>query len=202
VKQTARGGYVVYDPCHEYPNDRETAFKVFCEFVYDVAGWLPGRKILVVDEVHFFMEPGKRPDEFLKIMQDGRNFKLDVLACGQASNEINNRVRQQITDAFVFRHQDTNAVKFLASNGYDETELRNLKPGEFIWRNFNTGETRKGGKEFKIQSSGGGTFVHIGERLALENGSGKNAVQHKHREIPRAQLARKSRSADRPSSVR
>lgn len=152
VKATAAGGWIVFDPCVMFKSDKIAAFKFFCNFVYEVSGELKGRKIFICDEVHRFVSHGERPEEFLCIMDDGRNFCLDVMCICQAGNSIHNEVRNQITEAYTFRQSDENAIKWLCGNGYDETQIRALRPGEYLWRDLaNGGETRKGGAAFQIK---------------------------------------------------
>ena len=43
---------------------------------------------------------------------------------------------------------EKNSLKFCEENGFDSEKIRNLKNGEYVWRNFNTGESGEGGKAF------------------------------------------------------
>ncbi len=149
-----RGGYVCFDPVEMFPGDKPTAFKWFCDFVYHVSGHLRGRKLFICDELHRLISTMERPREFLLLVDDGRCFKVDLFCCCQAGNSVHNEVRNQITQAYSFRQSEENAVKFLASNGYNENEIRALQPGEYIWRDFNSGQTEKGGKAFQVKPSG------------------------------------------------
>lgn len=154
ARATAKGGYVIFDSCEMFPGDKPTAFKFFCDFVYNVAGELEGRKIFICDEVHRLTSNMERPREFLLIMDDGRNFCLDVMCICQAGNSVHNEIRNQITEGYTFRQSDENAIKWLCDNGYSENEIRGLKPGEYLWRDLaNGGETRRGGKAFCIKPS-------------------------------------------------
>lgn len=177
VEATAKGGWIVFDPCHLYPGQKQAGLQFFLDFIYTISEKLPGRKIVVIDEIHRFMSRQSVPEEMLLIVDDGRNFKIDLFACGQASNSINNEVRHQITECWAFRHSDKNGLAWLAENGFDPEEIVRLKPGEFVWRDLANGETQRGGKAFRIKSPRSANVRPIAKRRDDEKRGGQAANQ-------------------------
>ena len=71
-------------------------------------------------------------------------------------------VRNQLTEAFIFRQGDDNACDWFAQKGFDCDRIQNLRPGEWLWKNLNTGQAAYGGTAFKIDAKGvpsGGTLI-------------------------------------------
>lgn len=160
VAATSRGGWILWDHCDMFPGDRAAGFRYLCKFIYECAPHLRGRKILVADEVHQVAGPHDDVRNFVMLMDDGRSLKIDAMFISQGANRIHESVRNQITECFVFRQADKNSLEFLTDNGFDEDQIRNLRPGEWLWRNLNSGQSAKGGKAFKIDGKGtpsGGT---------------------------------------------
>jgi len=153
IKSTARGGWVVFDPSVMFPGRKDDAFAFFCDFVFQFASTTKGRKVVVCDEIQQRMSKSFLPPELKLILDDGRQFQIDMRAAGQASNSIHNEVRHQITEVYAFRHSDRNGVAWLEDNGFDGAEVQSLKPGEYIWRDLANGESRRGGKAFRIKSA-------------------------------------------------
>jgi hypothetical protein len=191
-RATAKGGYVCFDPCRLWPDDKIAAFRFFCDFVYGVSAEIPGRKILVADEIHRLTEKSKRPRELLLCVDDGRCFRLDCMFVGQASNSMHNEFRNQITELYTFRQADKNAVVFLEDNGFDPDEVRALRPGEWLWRNFNTGQAARGGKAFEIKSPSTRNAGVARSRADAQGRGGKNANQR----VGRPATPRKNLPAD------
>lgn len=159
---TQKGGTICFDHQVLYPGDRTAGAMFFAEFVYSVAGHLRGRKILVIDELQEVAGPDDQPFELIKCLDDGRSLKIDFLGIAQSPNGIHNKIRNQLTEMFVFRQSDENAIKHLKQNGFDENEVRGLQPGQWLWKNLNTGNFANGGKAFRLDASGtpdGGKLV-------------------------------------------
>jgi hypothetical protein len=151
---TSRGGFILFNHQFLFPGDRAAGWRFFCNFVYTVSENLHGRKILVGDELQQVAGPDDDCEDFIMCMDDGRSFKIDFMGIAQSSNGVHNLVRNQLTEMFVFRQSDDNAIKHLKQNGFDESKVRNLRPGEWLWRNLNTGSATGGGRAFQIHSTG------------------------------------------------
>ena len=155
-KAVSIGGWAVFDPIklvNELDADGERlglegAFDVIAEQVFSFAEMLPGRKIFICDELQKLSGTGTVSDHFVNILETGRRHSLDFFGISQAPNLLHNRIRNQLTQVYAFRLTDDNALKFLKSNSFDETKIRNLPNGKYVWRNLNTGEAGEGGKAF------------------------------------------------------
>lgn len=158
-EKTSLGGYVCFDPARMIAggsfrdesgrlSPNQMAFAFFCDYVFEVSQTLKGRKILACDELQKLVSNRDEPQELLVILDTGRRYQLDCFFISQAPNRIHNAVRNQLTVIYTFRQMDANAVKYLADNGFDENEIRNLQNGCYLWRNLDSGENGKGGKAF------------------------------------------------------
>ncbi len=171
-EQTTAAGYVVFDPV-KFQNEilptgerrgLPGAFAFFCDFVFAMSETMKGRKILVCDELQKLVTNTKTPDELLCILDTGRRYQLDFYGISQAPNLIHNAIRNQITEIYTFRQCDKNAVNFLADNGFNENEIRNLPRFEYLWRNLGTGEDNfKGGTEAQPDATRSANAVDAGE---------------------------------------
>jgi hypothetical protein len=150
----ARGGYVLFDPSAMFPGNKVKGFDFLCAWLYAVADAIPGRKILVTDELQIVTDVDNDPDSLILCMDDARTYRVDCMFIAQGANAIHNRIKNQLTELFVFRQAEENAIKFLRSLGFDENSVRALKPGEWLWKNCNTGLMAAGGKPFEIKNNG------------------------------------------------
>lgn len=164
----ARGGWVVFDPVAMYPGRTREAFAFFCDFTFAMAETQKGRKIFVCDELQKLVDNAKTPDELMCILDTGRRYQLDFYGISQAPNLIHNAIRNQITEVFTFRQSDENAIKFLAENGFNENEVRNLKGHAFMWRNLATGENNFPESAARLDAPRGPDAGAAGERPAVE----------------------------------
>ena len=146
--QTEKGGWVCFDPVELYPGEAEKGFFFFCDYVMAISSQFKGRKLFIVDELQKVTGTTQKPEEFLKLCETGRRREVDIFAISNAPNRIHNSVRNAVTEVYSFRLTDKNALAFLADNGFDADSVRNLPNGEYLWRNFNTGESRRAGKAF------------------------------------------------------
>ena len=148
LEATAKGGTICYDPIKEMPGKSPEAFAFFCDYIFEESKMRGGRKILVCDELQMLCEPSVIPESLLKVLDTGRRLELDCFFITNALNGIHTRVRNQLTRVYAFRIIEDNSLKYLEKNGFDSEKIRNLKNGEYVWRDFNSGETGQGGKAF------------------------------------------------------
>ena len=151
AKATALGT-VCFVPGKMYPGQKAEGFLFFCDFVFSICQSLPGRKILVCDELQMVCLQDN-PPELMAVMDDGRSIGLDTFFIAQSANQVHNMVLNQFTEIITFKQQTQNAAKPLENFGFDKKEVSSLKPGQWIYRNTTTGEEQRGGKAFKIKSS-------------------------------------------------
>ena len=148
LEKIHEGGVVCYDPVKEFPGKSPEAFAFFCDLLFEVIQTVRGRKIIVCDEVQMLCDPFEIPEGLMKLLDTGRRFQTDAFFITNALNGIHNRVRNQITLLYAFRMVEKNSLKYCLENGFEDEKIRNLKNGEYVWSNFNTGETGEGGKAF------------------------------------------------------
>ena len=69
-------------------------------------------------------------------MQRGRRRGLDFVGVTHQPNELNNKVRGQLTEVVSFCQVEQRALEWLVAAGFSAEELRALRPGRFIARNL------------------------------------------------------------------
>lgn len=102
--------------------------------------------LLVVDELHRLGTTAANglPEQFVDALEFGRRDGLDVLVISQAPNLLNNRIRNQTTEAVLFRLIDERAAKWCEPFGIDRETLLNLDRGQFCYLNVDTGANWRG----------------------------------------------------------
>lgn len=154
LKATERGGIVIYNPQKEFPGKPDEGFDWFCQYVWAVTQELKGKKIFGADELDALVDNGSKPDSLCVMLDVGRTWELECLFICHAMNGIHNQVRKQFTEVFALLQGDQNGAAWLAENcGFDENQLLNLKHGEWLYKNKNTGFTKKGGSAFVPKNS-------------------------------------------------
>ncbi len=145
-----RGGVVCFDYSVLYPGQKRAGFTFFCDFVYSFSEAFRGRKILFTDELQKLVDPHKEvPLEVAQVIDDGRCVELDLWAVSHGANRVHTWVRAQATEVYTFRQADENSVKILAKDyGFNPDAVRELQPGQWLYRNVNSGQAGSGGKAF------------------------------------------------------
>lgn len=110
------------------------AFDAFCLAAYDLARVLPGRKLLLVDELQNYVgtHASALPPSLALVIKEGRHFNLAFGFTCQTLNEIHNAIRAQLTTVCAFRHQGERATSFLESIGFDARDLVSLERGQYL----------------------------------------------------------------------
>lgn len=137
---TARGGWIIFDPVEMFPGDVENAFLFFCDFTFEMSKTFKGHKLFCCDELQMLVTQSAAPVELKTILQTGRRYQLDFYAITNALNAIHNSIRNQTTEIYSFLQTDKNALAYLAENGFNENQIRNLRQFDYLWRNLRTGE--------------------------------------------------------------
>lgn len=114
--------------------DPITACDAFCRAAYDLSRVLPGRKLLLVDELQNYVgtHASALPPSLALVIKEGRHFNLAFGFTCQTLNEIHNAIRAQLTTVCAFRHQGARATEFLESIGYDARDLGSLDRGQYL----------------------------------------------------------------------
>jgi hypothetical protein len=109
-------------------------FDAFCLGAYDLARVLPGRKVLLVDELQNYVgtHASALPPSLALVIKEGRHFDLAFGFTCQTLNEIHNAIRAQLTTVCAFRHQGERATQFLESIGFDARDLLSLDRGQYL----------------------------------------------------------------------
>ena len=149
IEATARGGWVIYDPVEMFPGCAEEGLNFFADYVFIVSKHLEGKKLFCCDELQKLTDPNIKPKELVALLQTGRRLKVDFYGITQGPNEIHNRLRTQITRVYTFHLDEKNAIQPLAERGFDGDAVRALRPGEYLWRDFYSGESGSGGTAFQ-----------------------------------------------------
>ena len=150
----SRGGFVIFNPARYFPGQPEAGFEFFCAWTWQVCQQLKGKKIFGSDELDALVDTRSRPDELCVILDQGRTFQIDCFFIAQAMNSIHNQVRKQITEIFAMKQGDKNSTEWLEEKGFNRGELLNLKNGNWIYKNTNTGQASTGGKAFEPKNAG------------------------------------------------
>jgi len=156
IQKAEAGGWILFDPL-DMANETNaegkrrgivTSFEFFAGLSFAICEQIKGRKLFICDELQKLTSTKKEPEELLAILDTGRRWQIDFYGISQSPNRIHNAIRNQLTHITTFRQSDANAVIYLAENGFEAEEIRNLRKGEYIWRDLDSGEIGRGGKAF------------------------------------------------------
>lgn len=160
-KLIEKGGWVCYDPVETVEsidaktdagtldeNDAPDPLADWCAVVFAACKQLPGRKLVIIDELDDLTDVSNTPSKLLTLLRTGRRYQVDFYAICQGTNSLHNRVRQQITEIYAFAQGDDNATKWLVSRGLPEEKLLALPPGKYLYKNRNSPKVVEGGKAF------------------------------------------------------
>lgn len=157
LKSVEQGGWVCYDPVDSIESIEEAGLaddadadplQAFLSLVFAVCKEVPGRKLVVIDELDDLTDVSNTPSKLLTLLRTGRRYQVDFYAICQGTNSLHNRVRQQITEIYAFAQGDDNATKWLVSRGMPEEKLLALPPGKYLYKNRNSPKVIEGGKAF------------------------------------------------------
>ena len=137
-------GFCIFHPGTMFAGDWNAALEWFTEWSYGVASQLPGRKILMVDEMWKHCSPHKVPRGILRWVNDGRSYGCETLFASTQPNKLNETLLNGATELVCFRLQGKNALASVEGLGMDEAELSALPPGAFAARNCETGGELRG----------------------------------------------------------
>lgn len=135
-------GFVCFDPHELFPGNMEGAVAFFSRLALEVSKRLPGRKLIVIDELGWYVSGNNIPFPLKQVVQSGRRCGLDGVFIGQQPNELHNTIRCQLTEVVCFQLTDETALEFPRKFGFDPASIRALAPHRFICRNNRGGEAR------------------------------------------------------------
>jgi hypothetical protein len=140
----ACGGWVLFDPHQLFAGRIEEAFAFFCEWAYRFSERVPGRKVLVVDEVWKYCTPNAIPTELALVTQSGRKRGLALLVNTQLPNKLNGSILNEVSEFVCFRLQQAKVLEKAGEYGFDAEELKALPDLQFVARNLDSGGERRG----------------------------------------------------------
>jgi DNA helicase HerA-like ATPase len=130
-------GWVIFDPEPMFGSDLERGFAFFSAFAFEASARLPGTKLFACDELQACVASVQTlSPELRDIMQRGRRRGLDFVGVTHQPNELNNRVRAQLTEVVSFCQVEGRALAWLTAAGFSDSDLRGLRPGEYVARNL------------------------------------------------------------------
>lgn len=128
----AASPWCLFQPHAMFKGRLPDAFLFFCDFAYEVAGDLPGRKLFVVDELQLFTSTNHLAPEVAAIWEDGRIRGLDAVWHSSQVNIVHNRIRNQTTEVVTFNQADGTALAWLQEFGFDPAAVRGLPRGRYL----------------------------------------------------------------------
>jgi hypothetical protein len=137
-------GFVIYYPAAMFPGDWSAGLTWFCDWSYGIAARMPGRKVLLVDEVWKYCDPRQLPKPLALWLQDGRSYGMETVFATQRPNRLNETLINEATEAVCFRLQGRNALKVAEELGADPEEVASLPLGAFVSVNCETGGEIRG----------------------------------------------------------
>jgi len=140
--------WVVFNPHRMFPGDPKTAFKFFCQWVYDACRRGPGKKLFLVDEVWQWQDGRVMPRELAMVVQTGREENIEFVCATQLPHDINDAITGQSTELVCFRLDEPKALTRIRELGADQDKVRALRLGEFISYNRLDPDSRLEGKVF------------------------------------------------------
>jgi DNA helicase HerA-like ATPase len=123
---------VFFDPVKLYPGRISEGFGFFVRWCYEVSRSVDGRKLVVVDEIQRFTDTMRSgiPHGLELIMDTGRREEIDTLFASQRPNQVNDRIRSQLTQIVTFAHTDALQLDWLEKDGFNREQVAGLKvPG-------------------------------------------------------------------------
>lgn len=137
-------GFTVFDPNPMFPGRHPEAFAWFCGWVWATAARIPGRKVLMVDEVWRYCSNVAIPQTLAECIQTGRVRGLSCMFATQRPNRLNEAILNETTECVSFRLQGANALRTIEDLGAPASKVSALPPGAWISVGCQTGKRASG----------------------------------------------------------
>lgn len=145
IETSIRRGWLIFDGSALAEGDAPAAFSLFCDLAWHFGAAIPGRKLVLVDEVWRYCNPATIPHELALIVQDGRKSQLESLFLTQRPNRVNESILNEVTECVSFQLQGENGLAKLTDfYGFKGDELLGLAPGAYVAKNTQSGATLRG----------------------------------------------------------
>lgn len=136
--------WILFDPSHLFPGQTAEALAFFADWTWAVAEKLPGRKILVVDELYRYSDSYRIPVELSTILENGRKRGVEFLTMCHRPNAVHGVVMNQLTEIVAFQLIDTNALDRLTAVGMNTDGIAGLARGQWLAQNLQSGGRQTG----------------------------------------------------------
>lgn len=124
--------WVIFNPHRMFPGDTKSAFRFFCQWVYDCARRGPGKKLLLVDEVWQWQDNMQLPRELALCVQTGREENLEFVCATQLPHKVNASITGQSTELVCFRLGEPLALNRVGELGAERAIVQTLPMGSFV----------------------------------------------------------------------
>lgn len=124
--------WVVFNPHRMFPGDTKSAFRWFCQWVYDASRRGPGKKLLHVDEIWQWQDNNQLPRELALAVQTGREENLELVCATQLPHKVNASITGQSTELVCFRLSEPLALARVGELGADRDAVAALPMGSFV----------------------------------------------------------------------
>ncbi len=135
-------GFVCFDPSILFPGRNEEACDAFTDWSYKKASTLPGRKILLVDEVWQYCSPHYIPVPLAQWIQNGAKHGMECFFCTQLPSNLNKSFNAHITETVCFFLQGHTELDWVKRRGFEPDEISRLPLGCFVSRGLTGAEAR------------------------------------------------------------
>src|SRR6267154_4632569 len=98
-------GWVAFDPHTVFPGQMKEAFNFFCNLAWEMSAEIPGKKLLVADEIWNYQTPQGIPQPLQTIVQSGRKRGLHLMTNIQQPNKLNDAILNGVSEFVCFRLQ-------------------------------------------------------------------------------------------------
>jgi len=141
---------IIYDISHLTIRQQQGLVERFCRMLMQYQAAIPAQKrrqyFLIFEEAHTYFPEGcmraKRFQNTVKMMTQGRNFKVRFMAITQFSSLIDKTAMRYMTQRFLGNSNEPNDVGYLRKIiGKYAEQLGSLKNGEFLY--YNRGNVKR-----------------------------------------------------------
>jgi hypothetical protein len=111
IESAIRTGWVCFQPDTLFAASPEEALPFFCDLALSFSAALPGRKVLVVDEVWEHCSPHRIPPELAAVVKKGRRLAgLESVFLSQEPRLLNEAILSQATEVVSFYQDGPNSL--------------------------------------------------------------------------------------------
>jgi hypothetical protein len=131
-----------------FPGNRPEGFEFWIRWVYEVGKPIPGRKLVVIEEIEKTTAHINTPlaVAFGEMLDEGRAAQFDVWMIAQRLSTVNKNIRSTLTDICTFQHTDPDQLDWLEREKFDRAAVEQLERGEYIWKDREAGTFRTNAK--------------------------------------------------------